>query len=44
MTAATPNSAFPARLTYTTTGLPAAVKVVSSKGGVGARRVTVINQ
>jgi len=44
MTAATPNAAFPARLTFTTNALPAAVKVVSSKGGVGARRITVINQ
>ncbi|MEY4376232.1 MAG: hypothetical protein RJB26_782 [Pseudomonadota bacterium] len=44
MTAATPSAAFPASLTFTTSALPAAVKVVSSKGGVGARRVTVINQ
>lgn len=44
MTSATPNAAFPASLAFTTNALPAAVKVVSSKGGVGARRVTVINQ
>lgn len=44
LTPVSPNSAFPAYLTYSTNALPAAVKVVSSKGGVGARRVTVINQ
>jgi hypothetical protein len=44
MTAATPSSAFPATLTFTSSALPPAVKVVSSKGGVGARRITVINQ
>lgn len=44
MTAATPSSAFPATLTVTSSALPPAVKVVSSKGGVGARRITVINQ
>lgn len=41
---ASATTAFPASITVNGTALPAAVTVVSSKGGVGVRRVTVINQ
>jgi hypothetical protein len=41
---ASATSAFPASITVNGAALPAAVTVVSSKGGVGQRRVTVINQ
>lgn len=41
---ASATTAFPAFLTISGAALPAAVTVVSSKGGVGTRRVTVINQ
>ncbi len=37
-------AAFPASITLNGAALPASVTVVSSKGGVGTRRVTVINQ
>lgn len=40
----TNNVTFPAAITVNGAALPAAVTVVSSKGGVGSRRVTVINQ
>jgi hypothetical protein len=41
---ASPTTAFPAYLIVNSAALPAAVTVVSSNGGVGTRRVTVINQ
>jgi len=41
---ASATTAFPASITLNGAALPAAVTVVSSKGGVGVRPVTVINQ
>jgi hypothetical protein len=41
---ASPTVAFPAYLTVNSAALPASVTVVSSNGGAGTRRVTVINQ
>lgn len=41
---ASATAAFPAQVTVNSNALPAAVTVVSSKGGVGTRSLTVINQ